>query len=82
MDYTTISEVLVFSQGGQQCFDVNIMDDNAVEGNERFIVTASVQDFTGVPMASAVVSIVDDPSGIDSDTLCVTIIVPSHIRLL
>ena len=64
MDYSAVDSVLSFFQSGRACVDVDILDDNAVEGVERFQLTASlVQSISGVADILAEVSIVDDPLG-------------------
>lgn len=63
VDFFAIDEVLTFSQGGSQCVDVEIIDDNFVEGTETFLLVVSTENLPIIVEANAIVNIVDDANG-------------------
>ena len=76
VDFAPISESLFFNNSIQeQSVTVTILDDNSLEGNETFTLSLTVPEFPSVT-ASAVVTIVDNPTGryhcVVDETLIIT----------
>ena len=62
VDYAQVDQQLSFSQSGSMCVDVLLLDDNFIEGTERFLVLASTE-VDRIPTATATVAIMDEPGG-------------------
>ena len=76
IDYNGNSQIVQIPaspQPGQTCFDVNIIDDTAVESDEEFLVNFQISagsDALIGPVGSTCIQIIDDDEGRMSTELC------------